>query len=121
MIYIVAFTLRSGSSHLCEMMRSVGVMGFPFEHYTPVDFKKRTQERGIEAKNPIGYFLEIIERSRGGLCGFKMNWDSFAVFVQETEPLFNHLQIRYIYLTRRQGSPGGFVGHSRSNKHLVQL
>ncbi len=101
MINIIGFTLRSGSSHLCELMRSVKVFGFPFEHYSPVEFSERMEKRKSIAQNPMAYFLEILGNSQGGLCCVKTNWDSFAKFIEETQPLFHHLDIRYVYLTRR--------------------
>lgn len=108
MVYLVCFIMRSGSNYLCDMLKDAG-LGNPTEYYFPYQFEERVSRPGFaankrfnpQARTPREYFRNILESQVGPAAGIKCGWHSFQVMRDELGEYFETLNVRYIYLTRR--------------------
>jgi trehalose 2-sulfotransferase len=99
--YIIAITPRSGSSHLCDVLKSGKYLGRPGEMLSR-DFIPNIL-KNVPARTPDEYFSHVFRalRSPTGISGIKCSWFQF----QDFRSAMAHPEVadsfRYIYLTRR--------------------
>lgn len=99
--YAIAMTPRSGSSHLCDVLKGGKLMGRPGEVLSR-DFVPNIL-KNIPARTPDEYFCHVFRalRSTTGIAGIKCSWFQFKEFrAAMAEPGVVD-SLRYIYLTRR--------------------
>lgn len=94
MNYLLCFTNRSGSSHLCALLESAG-LGEPFEYFNTVSYAKYAQSKSHQE------YLDFVLHKQGRVAGVKINWDSIN-FMQEIHgPEFHQRFDKIICLFRR--------------------
>lgn len=104
---VIAFIPRSGSNYFCDMLLRVGGLGTPLEYYYPYEFDARVADwNGRESKieridkalvpTTAKWFLEVLRRE-----AIKCTWDAHEVMLKEADSLIQRLDVRYIYLRRR--------------------
>jgi len=98
--YIMAFTPRSGSSYLCDVMKRNKVFGRPDEYlslnFAPDLLRHAPGKSGEE-------YLDLILRhtTQWGAAGLKASWFHFRDFLPQLAPDRNFSDFKFIYLTRR--------------------
>ncbi len=101
--YIIAFTPRSGSSYLCDLLKNVKRFGMPDE-LLHGEFIPNIMEN-IPGRTPDEFIRNVLRRqkSKNGVSGLKASWFQFELFAQAMEdPVrLKDKDYRYIYLTRR--------------------
>ena len=99
--YLIAMTPRSGSSHLCDVLKNTKMMGRPGEMLSQL-FIPNILKRAPGA-TPDEYLSQVtrVVRTRNGVSGFKASWFQFNDFraAMQDESVFR--AYRYIHLTRR--------------------
>jgi trehalose 2-sulfotransferase len=110
--YTIAFTVRSGSSLLCDYLRASG-FGDPAEYFQyPLGVANATVYRDLGvAPDDFGTFLTTLVRMRSsnGIFGSKLTWDHHNVLVDAIRNEFGRHEgvaalsprHRWIHLTRR--------------------
>jgi trehalose 2-sulfotransferase len=99
--FVIAFTPRSGSSYLCDVMKRIRRFGKPDEvlnqQFIPNILKK------IPGRTPEEYLRNVIRHRKtpNGVSGLKTSWFQFDNFIKELENRSYLCGFRYIYLTRR--------------------
>lgn len=98
--YIIAFTPRSGSSYLCDVMKRNKVFGRPDE-YLSLNFAPDLL-RHAPGKTGEDY-LDLILRhtTQCGAAGLKASWFHFRDFLPHLSPERRFDDFKFIYLTRR--------------------
>jgi len=98
--YIIAFTPRSGSSYLCDVMKRNKVFGRPDE-YLSLNFAPDLL-RHAPGKSGEDY-LDLILRytTQWGAAGLKASWFHFRDFLPQLAPDRKFDDFKFIYLTRR--------------------
>jgi len=100
-LYLIAMTPRSGSSHLCEVLKNTKMMGRPGEMLSQL-FIPNILKRAPGA-TPDEYLSQVLRvvRTRNGVSGIKASWFQFNDFraAMQDESVFR--SFRYIHLTRR--------------------
>lgn len=98
--YIIAFTPRSGSSYLCDVMKRNKVFGRPDEYlslnFAPDLLRHAPGQSGEE-------YLDLILRhtTQLGAAGLKASWFHFRDFLPQLSPERKFDDFKFIYLTRR--------------------
>lgn len=99
--YLIAMTPRSGSSHLCDVLKNTKTMGRPGEMLSQL-FIPNILKRAPGA-TPDEYLSQVMRvvRTRNGVSGIKASWFQFNDFraAMQDESVFQ--SYRYIHLTRR--------------------
>lgn len=99
--YLIAMTPRSGSSHLCDVLKNSKMMGRPGEMLSQL-FVPNILKRAPGA-TPDEYLSQVMRvvRTRNGVSGIKASWFQFNDFraAMQDESVFR--SYRYIHLTRR--------------------
>lgn len=100
--YLIAFTPRSGSSYLCDVLRQAKLFGRPDELLS-VDFLPRLRERLAPAESPDEYVDLVLRatRSHNGVAGLKASWFQFDDFCRAMHDPGVFEKFRIIHLTRR--------------------
>lgn len=99
--FMIAFTPRSGSSYLCDLLASARCFGRPDEYLNSIFMPEILQK--IPATTPQEYLRNVF-RATGtpnGVAGLKASWfqfENFSTLIQAQASLAN---LRFIYLTRR--------------------
>lgn len=128
--YSIAFSVRSGSTWLCEMLAQVG-LGKPTEYFQ-YPYEENANFHGISENDDIGRLISILRRnSVNGIFASKMTHDHRAR-LEETlrrdlgdfgsigSAFPNH---KWIYLRRRQvvaQAVSLFIAQSSGNWHATQ-
>ena len=101
MKYIIAMTPRSGTSYLCDVLKSTGQFGKPDE-YMNFDFIPDIIKH-VPACNADEYLEHVFKhmRSKNNYSGLKVSWFQFLMFKQALSKPFVCNDFKYIYLTRR--------------------
>jgi LPS sulfotransferase NodH len=99
--YVIAMTPRSGSSHLCDVMKGTGLLGSPGE-FLPREFIPNIL-KGIAAKNPDQYVRNVLRavQSGNGVSGLKTSWFQFQQFSAGLQDRSVFRKFKFIYLVRR--------------------
>lgn len=88
--YVIAFSLRSGSNLLCDLLRENG-LGYPTEYFQyPFGIANRFwyDELGVSVNDFAGLVSALMEqRSSKGLFGAKVTWDQKNALLQELRKL----------------------------------
>ncbi len=107
--YIIAFTPRSGSHFLADLLSGTHVCGHPAEYLPPEDRNGGSEERSA-------YLRNYLRRGRtgNGVFGAKLSWRQFCRLIRDLDPgippgdLSLHLAVqrhlgscRYLFLRRR--------------------
>jgi LPS sulfotransferase NodH len=102
MPYLIAFTPRSGSSYLCDVLRQCRLMGRPDEYLSTI-FLPRLRQRLAPAYCADEYLDLLLRatRSGSGISGLKATWCQFRDFSQLLRKPKELPAFRFIYLTRR--------------------
>lgn len=102
--YIIAMTPRSGSSHLCDVIKTGKLLGRPGEVLSR-DFVPNIL-KNVPARTPDEYFSHVFRalRSSTGISGIKCSWFQFKDFRAAMAAPEAGDNLRYIYLTRRDMS-----------------
>lgn len=101
-LYFICCIGRTGSNHLCQMLRSTGVMGYPSEYYNRAgsydNFRK--EWGGVP---PANFFAQLCKRTRtaNGVVGVKVAMDAMKLCLSTRPWWFDYLDIRYVHLQRR--------------------
>ena len=100
-LYIIATTSRSGSTHLCRMLTSTRRMGEPAEYYNVR--VKPDRMKLWNATTDLEYFQEMLRRTStsNGVCGVKVATLAFEHLRGELGPIFELVSPKYIWLRRR--------------------
>jgi LPS sulfotransferase NodH len=113
MIYQIAFTVRSGSTLLCDYLGANG-LGHPREYFqydaTGVLAPGSLQTLGVAPDDILGYVRALLaHRSRNGVFGCKMSWHQKNALLDQAmrcnaavryvEDLFP--DVRWLYIRRR--------------------
>lgn len=101
--YVIAITPRSGSSHLCDVIKTSKYLGRPGEmlsrEFIPNILKS------VPARSADEYFAHVFRalqaNAAGGISGIKCSWFQFREFRQAMAQPDAVDGLRYIYLTRR--------------------
>lgn len=99
--YLIAMTPRSGSSHLCDVVKNTNLMGRPGEmlsaQFIPNILKN------APGKNPDDYLQQVMKvvRTRNGVAGIKVSWFQFHEFCQAMKDPSVFEKFRFVHLTRR--------------------
>jgi trehalose 2-sulfotransferase len=99
--YIIAMTPRSGSSYLCDVMKTTKRFGTPDEVLNE-GFVPNILQR-IPGKTPDEYLRNVfrVRKTANGISGLKASWFQFNNFVTAmSEPQLAQKR-RFVYLTRR--------------------
>jgi len=99
--YIIAFTPRSGSSYLCDVLGRTKTLGRPGEMLSRQFLPNLL--KNAPGRNPDEYLENILKVTRSpNVSGIKASWFQFNDFLQvmENQAAFN--DFRFIYLTRRE-------------------
>lgn len=99
--YIIAMTPRSGSSHLCDVIKTGKWLGRPGEVLSR-DFIPNIL-KNVPSHTPDEYFSHVFRalRSSSGISGIKCSWFQFKDFRAAMTTPDAVDSLRYIYLTRR--------------------
>jgi trehalose 2-sulfotransferase len=99
--YIIAMTPRSGSSHLCDVIKTGKLLGRPGEMLSR-DFIPNIL-KNVPGHTPDEYLSHVFRalRSSTGISGIKCSWFQFKDFRAAMTAPDVVDNMRYIYLTRR--------------------
>lgn len=113
--YLVCAVQRSGSSLLCEALKSTGVAGVPEEYFLDAQFENGAWARSHAVTTRDAY-LDLVKRTGttpNGVFGGKMMWNYFAPVVAALNalpaytdlpagPLFDRLlpNLKYVWIVR---------------------
>ena len=99
--YIIAMTPRSGSSHLCDVMKNTKLLGSPGE-FLPAEFIPKILIKA-PAKNADDYLVNVLKvlQSLNGVAGVKTSWFQFQQFCNALKNKGAVRSFKYIYLVRR--------------------
>ncbi|MBN8285750.1 Stf0 family sulfotransferase [Zoogloea sp.] len=99
--YLIAMTPRSGSSHLCDVLKNTKLLGRPGEMVSQMFIPNIL--KSAPAATPDEYLAQVMRvvRTRNGVSGMKASWFQFNDFrgAMQDESVFR--SYRFIYLTRR--------------------
>ena len=92
--YLICFSHRSGSTHLCSLVHKHG-LGTPMEYYYPCDFNDRcsywnkTLGNILKSEDKLEYFKSIFNvNSNPELpTGIKISWDSLVILLSEIKEI----------------------------------
>ena len=100
-IYLICTTSRSGSTYLCELLRSTRRLGNPREFYNTRKHEEST--RLWSAKDDLDYLRHLLKNTstENGVCGVKLSTTAFMKFREGLGPIADALHIRYLFLRRR--------------------
>ncbi len=98
--FLIAFTPRSGSSYLCDLMAHSERLGIPGEYLNPEFLPQLLQN--FPAANPAEYLAHILKGrvGRNGVAGVKASWFQFANFLDLLEDEQCLAGLRYLSLRR---------------------
>lgn len=99
--YVIAVTPRSGSSHLCAVLKNTQQMGEPDEALSQHLIPQRL--RLVPARTPDEYLQHVLKQTQtqNGLSGLKASWFQFKIFSDLLEEPDTWDGYTFIYLTRR--------------------
>lgn len=99
--YIIAMTPRSGSSHLCDVMKNTKLFGNPGE-FLPAEFIPKIILRA-PANNADDYLVNVLKvlQSENGVSGVKTSWFQFQLFCGALKNRSVIRKYKYVYLVRR--------------------
>lgn len=99
--YLIAMTPRSGSSHLCDVMKNTKLLGSPGEFF-PAEFIPKILVKA-PAKNADDYLVNVMKvlQSANGVSGVKTSWFQFQQFCNALKNRNAVRKFKYIYLVRR--------------------
>ncbi len=112
--YMICFTVRSGSTLLCELLNKTALAGKPQEHFNHNN--SPDNPRGDDVPNYRGFIQNVLAKNttENGVFGTKIGggqWYDFAPRVQNIDgmsdqPLDKALEsvfpnLKYVWLTRR--------------------
>jgi trehalose 2-sulfotransferase len=106
MVYGVGFTVRSGSTVLCDHLRASG-FGSPTEHFHTSEEDFLYYERvGLERAKPLDYVREVVRQNTvNQVFGTKLVWDNKNTLyhVARSDPNLVGLfaKAKWIYVQRR--------------------
>lgn len=100
-LYLICTTSRSGSTFLCDLLRSTRRLGDPREFYNRRKYEEST--RLWSAKDDLDYLKHLLKNSstENGVCGVKLSTAAFVKFREGLGPVADALHIRYMFLRRR--------------------
>jgi len=100
--YLIAITPRSGSSYLCNMIKSTKRLGWPQEFLAASTIEKRLP-KNIPARSADEYLRNGIRifQSRNKVSGVKTSWFQFQLYLGAMTDQKYLQGFKYIYLTRR--------------------
>lgn len=99
--YMIAMTPRSGSSHLCDVLKNSKRLGRPGEMLSGPFLPNIL--KSAPAKSPDEYLKHILRviKTPNGISGIKASWFQFNDFSQILADPNLLRKFRFIYLTRR--------------------
>jgi LPS sulfotransferase NodH len=99
--YIIAMTPRSGSSHLCDVLKNAKLMGRPGEMLSQLFIPNIA--KSAPGRDPDEYLRQVMKatQSRTGISGLKASWFQFNDFTSAMAQPLAFKQFRFIHLTRR--------------------
>lgn len=99
--YLIAFTPRSGSSHLCDVLKNTNMLGRPGEMLSRAFIPNIL--KSAPAASPDEYLDQVLKvvRTNNGVSGFKASWFQFNDFRQAMEDPTKLENFKFIHLTRR--------------------
>ncbi len=98
--YFIAFTARSGSTWLCNLLSNTGVLGSPEEWFNPNAVHKVLQQSGCTNIPAFYHYLQL-NQSPGGVFGSEITWQQLAqVFKLAPRNLFDDVD-HWFFLRRR--------------------
>jgi LPS sulfotransferase NodH len=97
-LVVIAFTNRSGSNHLAELMRSTGRVAGLGEALNADTVARRCEAWGVETFP--GYFTELAERHRVPF-GVKASWDQLLMLLRCRIPEMHEGGLRVVHIRRR--------------------
>ncbi len=100
--YLIAFTPRSGSSYLCDVLKRVKLFGKPDE-FVSGNFLPNIRQRTAPSTSPEDYIDLVLRASRtpNGVSGFKASWFQFNNFMEAMTEPESFAKFKFIHLTRR--------------------
>lgn len=118
--YILCSTPRTGSTLLCELLKSSGVAGKPHSYFRLQDMNRRAKEWGILRSDGSYDFCEFLTAARkfgstaNGVLGLRIMWGTLEEVIDELTKIFpdtpnNDLElletafgkIKFVYLRRK--------------------
>lgn len=99
--YMIAMTPRSGSSHLCDVLKNCKRLGRPGEMLSRPFLPNIL--RSAPARSPDEYLKHVLRviKTPNGVSGIKASWFQFNDFSQVLADVSLLRKFRFIYLTRR--------------------
>jgi LPS sulfotransferase NodH len=102
--YVIAMTPRSGSSHLCDVLKNGKLFGKPNEMLSREFIPKILTN--IPASTTDQYLDHVFRAtaSSNGISGIKCSWFQFREFRDHMKAPENLLKLKFIYLIRRDSA-----------------
>ena len=99
--YLIGMTPRSGSSHLCDVLKNGKLMGRPGEMLSR-EFLPGILPN-VPGRTPDEYLTHVLRalRSSNSISGIKASWFQFKEFREAMADPDALLKLRFIYLIRR--------------------
>jgi LPS sulfotransferase NodH len=113
--YIICFSIRSGSSLLCEDLAKAG-LGQPAEFFQPESSFPTQEYLGYRADSLADYLSQLLAGSSNGVFGYKINWLQACALKQN---LFEQAGVE-TDLCFAELFPGALMIHSRRRDKLLQ-
>lgn len=113
MFYVVASSPRSGSTFLCRLLWSTGLMGAPDEYFSYQSALLKMAAR-LQVTTLRDYMARLLalRTSPNGVFGFHAQWDAFF-FMMNAGFVTRFPGLRYVYIERRDRVAQA-VSHARA-------
>lgn len=101
-IYFICCVGRTGSNHLCQMLRSTEAMGWPSEYYNRAGSYDQFRRKWGNVE-PDRFFPTLCRRTAtpNGVVGIKVAMDAMKLCLATRPWWFDYLDVRYIHLQRQ--------------------
>lgn len=102
--YTILFQPRSGSTLLCELLSSTGVLGFPQESFSNNWIEKMLKEKNISVQNDLYTYIEEMKRlhiTPNGVYGHKVSVYHIETFFKQKDFFSFYSTENIFYLTRK--------------------
>ena len=100
-LYVVAFTGRSGSSYLCDHLRSTGCLGAPEEYCNPGTIEGWKKALGARSHEELLPLVLKKTATENGVAGLKITWGDLEILMKHIDLPGEFRTARYIWLRRR--------------------
>lgn len=99
--YLIAMTPRSGSSHLCDVLKNTKLLGRPGEMLSQLFIPNIVKTApGRDADEYLRQVMKVV-RTRNGVSGMKASWFQFNDFQGALKDPEVFKGFRFVHLTRR--------------------